>query len=231
MNNPAYTARLLEWGHQTLFDNHKNIFYLFIFLLFVLGYFPLSYVTLWILHVAPEFQELSKQTVISFVARRVANLKFSGAMTFLPFIKGFLNGSLRFTIIKEIEQNQLTWYGHVQRMSERRLPKIVLKWVPKQKRARGRPKKNWMEYIRKAMNERNLNEGQWEDRKQWSLGVGQHRNTFWNRYTYIQTYIRSQWALWRMASNRPSLRASSRFTRSTNVPKMFGYSTWREFRK
>jgi len=47
-----------------------------------------------------------------------------------------------------------------------------LKWMPKQKRARGRPKTNWMEGIRKAMNERNLNEGQWEDRKQWSLGVG-----------------------------------------------------------
>ena len=30
----------------------------------------------------------------------------------------------------------------------------------------------------KAMNERNLNEGQWKDRKQWSLGVGQHRKTF-----------------------------------------------------
>jgi hypothetical protein len=32
--------------------------------------------------------------------------------------------------------------------------------------------------IKKAMNERNLNEGQWEDRKQWSLGVGQGRKTF-----------------------------------------------------
>jgi len=30
----------------------------------------------------------------------------------------------------------------------------------------------------KAMNERNLNEGQWEDRKQWSLGVGQRRKVF-----------------------------------------------------
>jgi len=39
------------------------------------------------------------------------------------------------------------------------------------KTSRGRPKKNWMEGIRKAMNEINLNEGQWEDRKQWSLGV------------------------------------------------------------
>ena len=48
----------------------------------------------------------------------------------------------------------------------------------KQERARGRPKKNGMEGIRKAMNERNLNEAQWEDRKQWSLGVGQRRKTF-----------------------------------------------------
>ena len=84
--------------------------------------------------------------------------------------------------------HQLKWHGHVQRMAEGRLPKIALKWMPKQKRARGRPKKNWMESIRKAMNERNLNEGQWEDMKRWSLGVGQRRTTFWNRHTYIQFY-------------------------------------------
>ena len=35
-----------------------------------------------------------------------------------------------------------------------------------------------MEGIKKAMNDRNLNEGQWEDRKQCSLGVGQSRKTF-----------------------------------------------------
>jgi hypothetical protein len=34
-----------------------------------------------------------------------------------------------------------------------------------------------MEGIKKAMNERNLNEGQWEDRKQLSRGVGQRRKT------------------------------------------------------
>jgi len=39
-------------------------------------------------------------------------------------------------------------------------------------------KKNWMEGIRKAMNARNLNEGQCEDMKQWNLGVGQGRKTF-----------------------------------------------------
>jgi hypothetical protein len=35
-----------------------------------------------------------------------------------------------------------------------------------------------MEGIRKAMNERNLQEGQWEDRKQWILDVGQRGRTF-----------------------------------------------------
>jgi len=30
----------------------------------------------------------------------------------------------------------------------------------------------------KEGHERNLNEGQWEDRKQWSLGDGQRRKTF-----------------------------------------------------
>jgi hypothetical protein len=35
-----------------------------------------------------------------------------------------------------------------------------------------------MEGIKKAVNERKLNEGQWEDRKQWNLGVGQRRKTF-----------------------------------------------------
>ena len=63
-------------------------------------------------------------------------------------------------------------------MAEGRLPKIALKWIPKQKRARGKPKKNWMKSIKKAINERNLNAGQWEDRKQWSLGVVQRRKTF-----------------------------------------------------
>jgi hypothetical protein len=42
---------------------------------------------------------------------------------------------LEVTIVKEIEQSRLTLYGHVQRMAEGRLPKIALKWMPKQKRA------------------------------------------------------------------------------------------------
>jgi hypothetical protein len=35
-----------------------------------------------------------------------------------------------------------------------------------------------MEGIKKAMNERNLSEDQWEDREKWRLCVGQRRKTF-----------------------------------------------------
>jgi hypothetical protein len=66
-------------------------------------------------------------------------------------------------------------------MAEGRLPKIALKWMPKQMRARGRLKNNWMEGIKKATKGRNLKEDQWEDREQWSLGVGQRRKTCPNR--------------------------------------------------
>jgi hypothetical protein len=62
-------------------------------------------------------------------------------------------------------------------MAEGRLPKRALKWMPKRKRARGRPKKNCMEEIKKAINEKNQSEGQWGYRKKWSLGVGQRRKT------------------------------------------------------
>lgn len=82
------------------------------------------------------------------------------------------------SIMTDIEQKQLIWYGHVQRMEERRLPKIAMNWVPPNRRKRGRPKKTWIEGIRKAMSTRDLREEQWNNRIEWKLGIGQRRKTF-----------------------------------------------------
>lgn len=82
------------------------------------------------------------------------------------------------TIMKDVERRQLIWYGHVQRMAEGRLPKEAMQWIPRKRRKRGRPRKNWNEGIRKAMSDRNLNDGQWENRREWNLGIGQRRRTF-----------------------------------------------------
>jgi hypothetical protein len=49
-----------------------------------------------------------------------------------------------------------------------------------------------MEGVRKAMNERNLQEGQWEGRRQWGLGVGQRGGTFWNRPIYMCVFFQIQ---------------------------------------
>ena len=51
-----------------------------------------------------------------------------------------------------------------------------------------------MEGIRKAMNERNLNEGQWEDRKQWSLGVRQRKKRF-ETEIYVYIYMNIQFSV------------------------------------
>jgi hypothetical protein len=49
-----------------------------------------------------------------------------------------------------------------------------------------------MESIRKAMNKGNLNEDQWEDRKQWSLGVRQRRKNVLKPIYIVITRHRDQ---------------------------------------
>jgi hypothetical protein len=69
-----------------------------------------------------------------FLSSHWPSFRFLSCMAFL-FLPSRQQIGLEETIIKEIEQNQLTWYGRIQRMAEGRLPKIALKWIPKQKRA------------------------------------------------------------------------------------------------
>jgi hypothetical protein len=45
-------------------------------------------------------------------------------------------------IIDIIEKKRLQGYGHVKRMQEERLPKLIMEWIPGERRKRGRPKKS-----------------------------------------------------------------------------------------
>ncbi|PSN48045.1 hypothetical protein C0J52_09109 [Blattella germanica] len=71
------------------------------------------------------------------------------------------------SLTKTLENKSLQWYGHVERMSEERWPKKILQWSPKGKWARGRPPMKWKTFISKAMEERNLKFGDWNDRLLW----------------------------------------------------------------
>jgi hypothetical protein len=42
-------------------------------------------------------------------------------------------------IVDIIERKRLQWYGHVKRMQEERLPKLIKGWIPGERRKRGRP--------------------------------------------------------------------------------------------
>ena len=58
------------------------------------------------------------------------------------------------TTIDCIEEKQLIWYGHVRRMGQDRLPKKTMRWIPRGQRKKGRPKKTWIEGIRRSMRNR-----------------------------------------------------------------------------
>ena len=45
-------------------------------------------------------------------------------------------------IMDIIEKKRLQWYGHVKRMPEERIAKLIMEWTPPERRKRGRPEKN-----------------------------------------------------------------------------------------
>ena len=55
-----------------------------------------------------------------------------------------------------VEQSGLRWYGHVERMNEERLVKRVWEAETKGKRPRGRPRRRWMDGVRKSLDARRL---------------------------------------------------------------------------
>jgi hypothetical protein len=74
-----------------------------------------------------------------------------------------------------IEKKRLQWYGHVKRMQDERIPKLILEWLLEGRRKRGHPRKTWMEGVQAAMTARNLEQDQWRNREEWRLVSGRRR--------------------------------------------------------
>jgi len=83
-------------------------------------------------------------------------------------------------IIDIIEQKRLQWYGHIERMPEERIPKLIMDWIPWDRRNRRRPRKTWMEGVQAAMTTRNLEPDQWRNREEWRLVSGRWRQLLKN---------------------------------------------------
>jgi len=60
-------------------------------------------------------------------------------------------------------------------MPEDRKPELIMDWIPRERRKRGRPRKTWMAEVQAAMTTRNLEPDQRRNREEWRLVSGRWR--------------------------------------------------------
>ena len=62
------------------------------------------------------------------------------------------------SVLKRIERNVLKWFGHVERMVEKRLVKRAYQENVEGNRGRGRPQRRWRDEVKDLLLERELSE-------------------------------------------------------------------------
>ena len=67
-------------------------------------------------------------------------------------------------ISKKVQESRLKWYGHVLRREEEYVGKRVMVMEAPGKRRRGRPKRRWLDNIKKDLSERELSGEEAQDR-------------------------------------------------------------------
>jgi len=66
-------------------------------------------------------------------------------------------------------------------MPEETIPKLIMDWIPRERRKRGRPRKTWMEGVQAATTARNFEPDQWRNREEWLLVSGRWQQLLKNR--------------------------------------------------
>jgi hypothetical protein len=63
-------------------------------------------------------------------------------------LKGIIGVKGKPDIIDIVKKKRLQQYGHVKRMPEERIPKLIMEWILEERRKRGLPikKSGWKEY-------------------------------------------------------------------------------------
>ena len=85
-------------------------------------------------------------------------------------------------IVNHIKAQRLSWFGHVQRMSDTRTVKKIFNWKPLTKRSQGRPKYRWEDNTKQDICQMKI--GNWtaciQDREKWKEEVVEKDKTFSN---------------------------------------------------
>jgi hypothetical protein len=113
------------------------------------------------------FQSPASYVYLPDILLRVSYPALSWWSSFLPTINFFLiddkeiDGTWRIetneeldylikhnNIINQIRAQRLSWFGHVQRISDDRMVKKIYKWKPITTRLKGRPKSRWNDNVK-----------------------------------------------------------------------------------
>ena len=85
-------------------------------------------------------------------------------------------------VVNYIKAQRLSWFGHVQRMSDTRTVKKIFNWKPLTKRSQGRPKYRWDDNTKQDICQMKI--GNWtasvQDREKWKKEVVEKAKTFSN---------------------------------------------------
>jgi hypothetical protein len=83
---------------------------------------------------------------------------------------GKLENAIRYeNTVRHIKSKRLSWLGHVERMSNKKVPKTIYKWKPYATRSKGRPRLRWEDDVRNdigRMGTKNWKQKA-QERKQW----------------------------------------------------------------
>jgi hypothetical protein len=85
-------------------------------------------------------------------------------------------------IVNYIKAQRLSWFGHVQRMSDTRTVEKIFNWKPLTKRSQGRPKYRWEDNVKQDICQMKIKN--WtacvQDREKWKKEVVEKAKTFSN---------------------------------------------------
>jgi hypothetical protein len=77
-------------------------------------------------------------------------------------------------VIDILQKKRPQWHGHVRRMQEERIAKLIVEWIPLQRRKSGFPRKTWIG-AQAAMTTRHLKPDHWRNKEEWRLVSGRRR--------------------------------------------------------
>jgi len=72
-------------------------------------------------------------------------------------------------------------------MPEERAPTLIMEWIPRERKNRGRPRKTWMQGVQAAMTTRNLDPDQWRNREVYRLVSGRRRQLLRERFFFLSS--------------------------------------------